>query len=83
MYFLREGVLRSSLCTFTPLADEEVAALVVYNGGIPGFAGYDAPRAVLAFTRCRQAHVVFFGGGIMVVLDRSRRALQLTDASGL
>ena len=48
-YFLpREGVLGSSLCAFTPFADEEVAALVVYSSGMAGFAGYDAPRAVLA-----------------------------------
>ena len=59
-YFLREGVLGLSLCTFTLLADEEVAALVVYNGGMAGSAWCDAPRAVFAchavFTRCRQTH---------------------------
>ena len=53
-YFLREGVLGSSLCTFSLLADEEVAALVVYSSGMAGFAGYDAPRALLAF------HAVFY-----------------------
>ena len=36
-YFPRKGVLGSSLCTLTPLADEEVAALVVHNSGMAGF----------------------------------------------
>ena len=38
-----------SLCLFTPaFSAEEVAALVVDNSGTAGFAGYDAPRAMLA-----------------------------------
>ena len=48
-----------------------LAALVVDNGGLAGFAGHDAPRAVLAF------HAVFnsFVGRpkifcIMVYMDR-------------
>ena len=61
-----------SLCPFTPaFADEVVAALVVYNSGMAGSAGYDAPRAVLAF------HAVFYSFvgrpkifGIMVDMDR-------------
>ena len=59
----------------TPFSDEEVAALVVFNGGMAGFAGYDAPRAVLAF------HSVFcsFVGrpkifGIVVDVDWKRCA---------
>ena len=42
-----------SLCPFTAaFADEEVAALVVDNGGMAGFAGYDAPRAVPSTVAC-------------------------------
>ena len=38
---------------FTPFPDKEVAALVVFNCGMAGFAWYDAPLAVLSF------HAVF------------------------
>ena len=51
--FLREGVLgRLSVRSPPAFADEETAALVVVNGGKPGFAGYDAPRAVPLTVAC-------------------------------
>ena len=61
-----------SLCLFTPAVSAgEVAALVVDNSGTAGFAGYDAPRAVLAFL----AGVLLVVGrpklfGVMVDVDR-------------
>ena len=41
-----------SMSRFPAFADEEVAALVVDNGGMAGFAGYDAPRAVPSTVAC-------------------------------
>ena len=52
-----QAVLRTTkvpqlLPWFPAFAREEVAALVVDNGGMPGFAGYDAPRAVPSTVAC-------------------------------
>ena len=74
------------LCPFTPaFGDEEVAALVVDNCGMAGFAGYDAPRAVLDSGMCKAVpafHAVFpwiFGRpkifGIMKGIDQKDTGL--------
>ena len=49
-----------SMSLFPAFADEEVAALVVDNGGMAGFAGYDAPRAVPSTVACARLfpHIV-------------------------
>ena len=60
-HVLRGCELGSSLCPSTStFADEEVAALVVDNGGMDGVAGFDAPRAVPSTVACarRFLHVM-------------------------
>ena len=79
--FLRGCQLGSSPCPFTPaFPDEDVAALVFVNGGVAGFSGSDAPRAVLDSGMCKAVsacHAVFHlhGGrpklfGILVGMDQ-------------
>ena len=82
-HFPRGCELGPSLCPFTPaFADEEVAALVVDNGGMAGDAGYDAPRAVPFTVACarRFSQLQFLDDVVVPVVVQRQVACPAVDA---